>query len=835
MKKSFYIIFFLASIVLSSAVTVLTDIHSLFNTRKSAYLDGKLPELLPSAYGIEHVGLLSIDTGRITRIKPIPGSQFEFIALGKEGRIWIFDIRDISNTTRSVFDIRGQVPTESEAGVTGVAFHPDFNNRSSINYRTIFLYYNYMVGQEYPIYDRLTKLKFSDDLSIIDSSSEIILIQQADRDINHNSGDMFFDEEGLLYLSIGDEGKWNNWFKNAQKIDFRLFSGIFRIDVDEDLTRSHPIRRKPVPFEDLPSGYPENINDHYTIPNDNPWVDEEGRYLEEFYATGLRNPYTMFYDTVDGGIWVGDVGDDIREEVNVIYKGSNAQWAYKEGTVAKPGFYKPDELFGSETPPLYEYGRDQGQAVIGGMVYYGEKYPELHKKYLFGDWETGSIWALDKTSENLVSTLYRGFYKLVGFFEDSDQYIYLFDIRGNVFRLVKNEVVETIPNRLSELGVFENLENLDPVEGIVPYEINSPLWSDGATKRRWISVPEGSSISYVEDDPWKFSSGTVFIKHFDMQVNVDSIKKLETRFFVIDRESKGYGITYRWNESDTEAFLVGSSEVVIDSVYSVKGDNVLTNWKYPTRSQCLRCHNEGAGFVLGLKTAQLNRLVSHSELNQIDLWKEMNWFENEVPYERSQMCEVTDTTFSIDTRIKSYLDANCSHCHGGNSISTSFDARFKTPLHQMGIINAPTVSFNSTGENKIVSPGSIDNSELWLRDQSLDNSKMPPIAKELLDDSYLSALRIWIEEMEVLNTASDIVIFPNPVLSTEFSITSELNIELLELMDIKGSKISISYDITTRNQAQVTLSEYIKPGMYFLVCKTSDGSLLRKKIVVVLH
>ncbi|MCV6592295.1 MAG: PQQ-dependent sugar dehydrogenase [Silicimonas sp.] len=199
---------------------------------------------------------------------------------------------------------------------------------------------------------------------------------------------MFFGDDGFLYISVGDEGNCCSKEHATQRLDVGLWSGILRIDVDMDPTRSHPIRRQPTHLEENPAvngaQWPQSSSANYFIPNDNPFVDPSGGNLEEFYSLGLRHPWTIHYDSFTGDIWAADVGQAAYEEVNVIEKGDNHQWGYKEGPV-NGVIAKPANVIGKEVPPVFAYPRSEGQAVIGGGVYRGDKFPELFGKYLFSE------------------------------------------------------------------------------------------------------------------------------------------------------------------------------------------------------------------------------------------------------------------------------------------------------------------------------------------------------------------------------------------------------------------------------------------------------------------
>ena len=728
---------------------------------KGEFLDGKFPRLPNVSWQLVDAfpNFQQSINERITNFIEIPGTN-NILALGKTGLVWMFNNDETNGEAKLVLDIRNKVMGSSDAGLLGVAFHPDFNDTSSIHRREIFFFYTYRFREKEPLYNRLTKFKFSQNLDSIISSSEEILIQQYDRNWWHNGGDMFFGKEGYLYVSLGDEGGSYDVYKNSQKINASLFAGIIRIDVDLDSSRSHPIRRYPVPPQGKPEDYPDNINQHYMIPNDNPWVSEAGDNLEEFFAIGLRSPHRMHYDTLTENIWVADVGQGSKEEISIIPKGGNAQWPYQEGNTTYPE-KKPASIIGIETPPIFDYDRSSGGCIIGGFVYRGDKYPNLNVKYIFGDYVSKNIWALD-TDNNKATLLCKATNTdsgIVSFLNSSDGYIYIVTIWGKILKLTEIVPQET-PSLLSQTGAFTDLENMIPASGIIPYDVNTPLWSDGASKQRWISVPEESDgITFSQDSTWSFPVGTVFIKHFELPVSKDSTVKLETRFFVIAENKRGYGITYKWNQEGTDAELIADGELLSEEI-SLLEDEVISSqtWEYPSRTQCMDCHNSNAGYVLGVKTAQLNRSLLYKETgkedNQIRTWNHLGLFSeylaNIDTFNLPKLFSINDTSATLQSRVRSYLDANCSYCHNPKGVDAAFDARSSTPLGLQHLVNEDVISRNSTVNNKVVKPYSLDSSELWLRDKSLGTDKMPPLGKNTLDEDYLKVLEKWILNLQYL-------------------------------------------------------------------------------------
>jgi hypothetical protein len=155
---------------------------------------------------------------------------------------------------------------------------------------------------------------------------------------------------------------------------------------------------------------------------------------------------------------------------------------------------------------------------------------------------------------------------------------------------------------LSETGAFLDTLTLAPASGIVPYEIRAPLWSDGATKSRWLSVPAGTSLSYGESGHLGFPRGTVLVKHFEMALDErfpEQRRRLETRFWIVASESEQYGVAYRCNDDQTDAELLRASATEQLSIVDADGHPRTQPYFYPGPRDCNACHHERAGFVLG--------------------------------------------------------------------------------------------------------------------------------------------------------------------------------------------------------------------------------------------
>jgi uncharacterized repeat protein (TIGR03806 family) len=317
---------------------------------------------------------------------------------------------------------------------------------------------------------------------------------------------------------------------------------------------------------------------------------------------------------------------------------------------------------------------------------------------------------------------------------------------------------EGLPQTLSRTGLFASLADLTPKPWLIPYEVNVPLWSDGAAKRRWIA-PGRSPIRFAPTGEWQFPAGTVFVKHFELATDErkpEVRRRLETRLLVVDGAGYGYGVTYRWRPDNTDADLLADAQRE-DIVVQTAGGRRTQSWHYPSRADCLTCHTPAAGFVLGVKTRQLNRPFTYPEKgvsdNQLRAWNYLGLFDRGL----DELCIPTyprlsaldDAKASLQDRARSYLDANCAHCHRpGNVLRANFDARFDTPLERQGLLGAATVS-DSLGIDapKVIAPGQPRSSMLCERLGRSDGFRMPPLAVNVADGPALALLGEWVKRL----------------------------------------------------------------------------------------
>lgn len=865
------------------------------NTSIGAYLNGKFQSQNVTWKTQSSFSDLLFDSP--IWLKKFPNSN-NYLVTEHEGKVWLIQNIGSNTTKKLVLDISSQVFSKSDAGMFDIAFHPKFGlneddddeddddededdddegeddddegDDDDNEQNFIYLVYNYLPeGLENPnkySYHRLSRFNYSFEDEMIEKNSEDVLIQQFDRHKWHTGGTLFFDNEGFLNMSIGDEGGDNDEFNNGQSIENSLFGGIVRIDVDQNELRSHPIRRHPESSGEIPDDWPENKTQGYFIPNDNPWVSETENWLEEYFVIGLRSPHSVFYDSVKNEIWVADVGQGAREEISIVKNGSNCQWPFKEGKIDGPKS-RPIDVLGDEVSPIYDYDRNVGRAIIGGFIYRGTKYPELSEKYIFGDFATQDVWALDRNNKQVThltnTSTSDGNLGFVSFSCGENGEIYLLQIyspktdKGSILELLPpDETTLKAPKFLSNVGAFKNLKKMKAANGLMSYDLNVKLYSDNAIKTRWVSIPNDGKfdsseeqVDFSETGTWKFPPGTVFIKHFELPIdesNPEITKKIETRFLVLTEDETSYGLTYKWNEDGTDAVLLEDSDEEIIEITDLDGKTNDQNWNYPSRSQCISCHKASVGYVLGPKTHSMNKDHLNEKngtvLNQLTAWNQLNIFSEKLEdiqiEELPRSASLDDRSASDELKVRSYLDMNCAFCHQPNGVETDFDARFSTMPDDQKIINSYANGRHSIHSNFIIKPGGIDKSEIYRRVLSTDDIKMPPIGRNLVDDKFSEVLKNYILNLGIEtsiheNEESVVQIFPNPMSEDRLFIhinktqipATRLSVQILTM----SGKLVFEKDKLPYNDIEI--SPKLKSGIYLVKINSGQKNEATIKLI----
>ncbi|MEO8617452.1 MAG: PQQ-dependent sugar dehydrogenase [Luteolibacter sp.] len=685
------------------------------------------------------------------------------------------------------------ISTSSEQGLLGVVFHPNY---ASNGYFFVF----YSVTKSLKTYERVSRFKVqAGNANAADTTSELILIEQVDDYGNHNGGDIHFGPDGYLYVSLGDEGDQNDTGANSQKITKDFFSGILRIDVDKKSgnlePNTHPNPGESTPATNAVKRYETSpgsgvFKAAYSIPIDNPWVHTgnggawtgsfNGTAIaagslpyvrSEFWTVGMRNPWRMSFDPPTGELWVGDVGSNTREEVDVVTKGKNYGWAYREGTIAGPKSGAPTNfatLYGTE--PIYDYahgsGTTQGNSITGGLVYQGTRFNDLIGAYVFADYVSGNVWTLRRNGTTAATVVrIAGEGGIVAFGKDpSNGDVLMANLSSDkIRRLVTGTPSSTFPTTLGATGLFADLADLSPNPGLLPYTVNLPFWSDHAVKRRWFSIPDTlGKITWSRDGLWTFPNGQIWVKHFDMPLSRSNpplpgdsptpSKRIETRLLV-KTTSGSYGVSYRWNDAGTDAILAPDEGADFDINVTRGGSPYTQRWHIPSRAECSICHTPQAGHSLSMNTRQINlpNTINGFSGNQIDLLKTGGYFSNtpEVPNVLPRHLRPTESGYPSEARVRSYLAANCAYCHksGGTAAPAAWDGRSELTLDQTALINGIASNNGGSVLNKLVVSGDIAHSIVYNRVAVTNGfTRMPPLGSNELDQAGIALLTEWIQQ-----------------------------------------------------------------------------------------
>lgn len=624
-----------------------------------------------------------------TTLAHIPGTSDDWLVAEKGGGLWHVDS---AGSAERALDLSDRVVADDmETGLIGVALAPDFA----------------VTGEVYVVYTRnegrlesvLARFTSTDGGVHFDATTGTEVLTHLQAASSHIGGHLAFGPDGALYLGFGYSGAPDD--TDAQ--DPWSWDGkLLRIDV--------------------------RAGDPYAIPADNPFADGVAG-LPEVFALGFRNPWSFGFDA-DGGLWVGDVGQQDWEEIDWVVAGGNYGWPIREGA----------HCYGAEScdttgllDPVAEYGRSGMEgAVIVGFVGAGPGLPALDGNLVFADAMAGTLGAIPATPEAAPLTPIpliadAGLY-LVGFGQAADGGLVAVDLGGGgLYDLAAPPTVDPVdlPPLLSLTGCMDPTDPTRPNTGLLPYGVNVPLWSDGADKERWISLPEGGGATVAPDGHWDFSVGTILVKQFRLEGTL-----VETRLLVHHPDGWA-GYTYAWNDSGTDATLIEGT--------SARGFPN-QDWVFPSRSQCLRCHTEAAGRSLGLTTAQLDQGTQLADLGGLL---------GASPGSEPTPLPALEGDAPVADRARALLDVNCSMCHRpGGTGGGAMDLRWTTPVSETGTCGIPPVYGDLTFGTSVIEPGFPGRSVLALRMRDLGPSRMPPIGSRVVDDDGVALVEAWISGME---------------------------------------------------------------------------------------
>ncbi|WP_105103029.1 PQQ-dependent sugar dehydrogenase [Microbulbifer pacificus] len=637
----------------------------------------------------------------------------------KAGSIFVVPNReDVAPAeVRALLDISGVVRNYHEQGLLSMAFDPDYASNG-------FIYIYYIHGTDDnerapdgsygdAILERWTVNDPANPTQILAGSrAEILRVPQ--RGPDHKGGMMqFHPEEKYLYLSIGD-GAYGHSATMSYPEDPRTNNGAQETD---NLLGTF-IRIKPLT-------QPVN-GKYYEIPADNPFVGVPG-FRGEIWSYGHRNPWRWSFDTeAPYTLWETEVGQAGFEEVNLIAKGKNYGWPICEGTNNR-GDLGGDPGKNCSTdfePPRDGYAHPTGFSIIGGVVYRGNALPGLSGHFIFGDYVTKRIWSIvDGEAKALISDTFPE--NIASFGTDLSGETLLVSTYGveyggqsTIYKVVDDDAeAAVIPAKLSETGLFSNLQNLQPVSGVLEYGLNTQGWFDGASTRHFIALPNDRQIDFAATEKWELPVGTVLVKHQSIATTENPAQPFTTSVLFRQDTGKWQAANYYWNSTGTDADLVTESLTVMDGGIENRQRVV------QSAADCGSCHiGSGSREPLAVHTRQLNRNFQYGEgpetiANQLDVFNSIALFTENIGSAagHAAFVDADDTGADLNERARTYLATNCSHCHA----SGFMDLRYDTPLDSMRLVNVET-----TGGAARLRPFDHTSSLVYIY-QTTDNNRMP--------------------------------------------------------------------------------------------------------------
>ena len=695
-------------------------------------------------------GPARVDWGS-SRIQGTPGKPLAFVAkrvfpklkfnrglemVAAGGRLFvaeqagkIFSFANQNETAKTDLFIDLKAADAQALNAYGLVFHPKWRANGQV-------FITYTVGGDEAngtkvVCFNLKKTKPGGAPALDPESGRVILRWRRG---GHNGGCLKFGPDGMLYIATGDASAPSPPDGlNTGQDNSDLLSSILRIDVN---------------------GEPAAKGKPYRVPPDNPFVGKKN-VRPEIWSFGFRQPWKMSFDA-RGRLWVGEVGWELWETIHLVTRGSNHGWSAVESTQPiKPG---TASALSPITAPVASHPHSEAASMTGGFVYGGKLLPALRGAYVYGDYETGKIWALWHDGrkvtrhEEIADTPHR----IVSFgLDENGELFYLhYNEAGSLHRLVPNPRAaqpNTFPRQLSGTGLFADTAAQKAAPGVYEYRIAEPMWQDGAIARRFIALPGNSKIQTdaTRNGAGRITGATVKWPADAVLARTVSLpgakpKPVETQMLHFDGE-QWQGYSYHWNEAGTDAELVGAPGAEVE--VPARGWKGGARFRIHSRAECGRCHNSWSEYSLSFQPLQLTAFVG---------------FKNQPARETALALGLTDADFfdrnehgrlatsraggSLDKRARSWLHANCAHCHrrhGGGA--APLEVNFDRSLSDAALLHVkPTRGDFGIRDARIIVPGEPLRSVLPYRVAAIGSGHMPLIGAREVDEKGLRLLWDWI-------------------------------------------------------------------------------------------
>lgn len=661
-------------------------------------------------------------------LMPLPGTN-KMLLLEVTGKVYLFDDRQDVERAELVFDVSQRIDDFRRAFT--ISPHPKFAENGFV----FICYCGNPVAR--PDGTRLSRFKLTlGKEPTIDPASEVILLTWASG--GHNGCSIEFDNQGLLYFSAGDGARPfppDEYDVSQDLSDLR--ATICRIDAD------HPDGDRP-----------------YSIPEDNPFVDLPGA-RPEIWAYGFRNPWRFSIDPRTQQVLCGDVGWELWELVFHVERGGNYGWSLFEG---------PQPIRSDITPgptpirkPLVAYPHTVGLSVTGGHTYYGQELPSLSGTFLYGDYVTGLLWGLRFEGEEVTfnEVLAETGLPIITFAQTREGEPLVVSFTGEIYQLVPNPSAgqpSEFPQTLSETGLFADTATLEPARGVYPYSVVATSFQNEVSHEFVVGIPGMGTVQTNRmKRNWKFPVDTVFANTISRDVvHEGQVKhrRLETQILHFNGLS-WQPYCYVWNSEQTDATLLDSEGATIDlKVLDSKTSKPQTlPWRHHGRSECRACHTNQTGGAIAFSYENLigNASFAPGE-DLLSAFVDIGILDKHAPksWNVKAMVDPSDKQQSLEARARSYLAANCAHCHcrgGGGTVA--LDVSYSNDTEAINAVDYPTTQgeFGIEGA-RVITPGNPYTSILFYRMATSGNGHMPKLWTRDNDPEGLRLVHDWIASLD---------------------------------------------------------------------------------------